>query len=233
MKLAVLFSGGKDSHLALYKASLEHEIVCAITMKSENSYSYMFQSLGVEYTALQLKAQGILQHIVKTKGEKEAELEDLKRGIREAIELYGVEGIVTGAIKSTYQASRIQQICRDLDIWCFNPLWDLDEEEMLKELISKFSVVLLGVFAYPLTREFVGKKLDTNLVQKLLEYQKKYQISAIGEGGEFESFVLNGPLYKNPLEISIQSLTSEAENCVFVEKFEVIESKNSNNNYNS
>ncbi|MCH8519604.1 MAG: diphthine--ammonia ligase [Nanoarchaeota archaeon] len=222
MKLAVLFSGGKDSHLAMYKASKEHEIVCAITMKSRNSYSYMFQSLGFEYTSLQLKMQQIKQHIVQTYGEKEEELEDLKRGIQETIELYGVEGIVTGAIKSTYQASRIQKICRDLDIWCFNPLWEINEEEMLEELSSlHFEVVLLGVFGYPLTKKFVGETLNEDIIQKLLLFKEKYALSPIGEGGEYESFVLNGPLYKQSLDIKINSIREESENCVYVEDFKV------------
>ena len=218
MKLAILFSGGKDSHLAMYKASKEHEIVCAITMKSKNNFSYMFQSLGFEYTAVQLQAQSIPQHIVETLGNKEEELQDLKRGIQETIELYGVEGIVTGAIKSTYQASRIQQICRELDIWCFNPLWEIDEEEMLKELQElNFEIVLLGVFGYPLTKEFVGKRLDLETITTLLKFKKLYQLSPIGEGGEFESFVLNGPLYAQKLTLDIHSIKEESENCAYVE----------------
>ena len=218
MKLAILFSGGKDSHLAMYKASKEHEIVCAVTMKSQNNFSYMFQSLGFEYTTLQLQAQSIPQHIVETLGNKEEELQDLKRGIQETIELYGVEGIVTGAIKSTYQASRIQQICRELDIWCFNPLWEIDEEEMLKELQElNFEIVLLGVFGYPLTKEFVGKRLDLETITTLLKFKKLYQLSPIGEGGEFESFVLNGPLYAQKLILEIHSIKEESENCTYVE----------------
>ncbi|MFT4244496.1 MAG: diphthine--ammonia ligase [Candidatus Woesearchaeota archaeon] len=222
MKLAVLFSGGKDSHLAMYKASKEHEVVCAITMKSLNNFSYMFQSLGFDNITLQLETQSIPQHIVETLGNKEEELQDLKRGIQETIELFHIQGVVTGAIKSTYQASRIQQICRELDIWCFNPLWEIDEEEMLVELQElNFEIVLLGVFGYPLTKEFVGKRLDTQTITKLLKFKELYQLSPIGEGGEFESFVLNGPLYKRPLEIKSYSIKEEFENCVYVEKFEI------------
>lgn len=221
MKLAVLFSGGKDSHLAMYKASLDHEIVCAITVKSQNNFSYMFQSLGFEFTALQLKAQGIDQHVVETKGEQENELIDLKRGIEEVIEKYGVEGIVTGAIQSTYQASRIQKICKELDIWCFNPLWDINHEEMIEELTQQFRGVILGIFAYPLDKLFVGALMNKDTFQKLLIYEKKYQISAIGEGGEFESFIINGPLYKYPLKFKLKSIEEESENCAYVNSFEI------------
>lgn len=223
MKLAILFSGGKDSHLAMYKASKEHEISCGITMKSLNSYSYMFQSLGCEYTKLQLEMQGIPQILVETEGEKEKELEDLKNGIIQAVEEYQIDGIITGAILSTYQSSRIQQICDDLNLWCFNPLWQINEKEMLEELEKHFEVILLGVFGYPLTKSFVGKKLDSQTISKLLEFKEKFQLSPIGEGGEFESFVLNGPMYKKSLSIDIKSIEEENENCVYVKDFKVNE----------
>lgn len=222
MRLAVLFSGGKDSHLAMYKASIDHEIVCGITMNSENDYSYMFQSLGCEYTKIQLELQGVPQLLISTQGEKEKELEDLKKGIEQAIEKYQIEGIVTGAILSTYQSSRIQKICKELDIWCFNPLWQMSSEQMFEEL-NKFSfeIVLLGVFGYPLNKNFVGKFLDLDLQQKLLDYEKKYQISAIGEGGEFESFVINGPLYSKKIDIEIGDIVEESENSVYVKNFKL------------
>lgn len=222
MKLAVLFSGGKDSHLAMYKASIDNEISCAITMKSQNNYSYMFQSLGCEYTKLQLNSQGIPQLLVNTKGEKEKELVDLKKGIEEAMQKYGIEGVVTGAIMSTYQSSRIQQICDELDLWCFNPLWQMNSEQMFEELNSLgFEVILLGVFGYPLDKTFVGKTLDIELQKKLVEYEKKYQISAIGEGGEFESFVINGPMYSYSLRLEIGEIEEESENSVYLSSFKV------------
>lgn len=223
MKLAVLFSGGKDSHLAMYKASLDHEIACAITVKSTNRFSYMFQSLGFEYTSMQLFAQGVEQHVVETSGEKEEELVDLEKGIEETIEKFGVEGVVTGAIESIYQASRIQKICAKLNLWCFNPLWQMDKKKMLQELEENFQGVILGVFAYPLDESFVGVEMGNSLYTKLQDYEERYQISAIGEGGEFESFISNGPMYKYPLNIQISSLKKDSENCVYVEKFNVFE----------
>ena len=222
MKVAVLFSGGKDSHLALYKASKEHNVACAITLHSKNKYSYMFQSLGIKYTSLQLELQNIQQLSIETQGEKEKELEDLKYGIIQAIKLYNITGIVTGAILSTYQSSRIQQICDELNIWCFNPLWQMSSESMFEELEKEgFEVALLGVFAYPLNSSFVGKKLNSTLKSQLLEYEKKYHISAIGEGGEYESFVLNGPLYTKSLNLEVKSVTTETENCAYVKEFNI------------
>ena len=111
MKLAVLFSGGKDSTYAAFLAKESgHELVCLITIASENQDSYMFHTPSISATEVQAKSMNLplIQHT--TKGVKEDELKDLKDVINQVKEEYGVEGIVTGAVGSVYQASRIQTI---------------------------------------------------------------------------------------------------------------------------
>ncbi len=202
MKLAVLFSGGKDSNYALYEASKKHEIACLISMISDNKESYMFQTPGNDFLDMQADSLNIPLLKIPTKGKKEEELKDLKLAIQIAKEKFGIEGVVTGAIKSAYQSSRIQKICYELEIWCFNPLWQIDEHQFLQKLIkSKFEVMIIGVFAYPLTQKYIGKILDEKILEELFEIEKKYSISPAGEGGELESFVLNGPLHKKRLNI--------------------------------
>lgn len=208
MKLAVLYSGGKDSTYALLKAKKENEIVCLLNVKSKNNESYMFQSAANNILEFQSSALEIPLLQKETLGEKELELEDLKKLIEEAKERYKIEGLVTGTIKSVYQSSRIQKICNDLDLWCFNPLWQIDEEEYLEELFeNNFEVIIVGIAAYPLTKDFLGKKLDRKLANKL----KELNVSQIGEGGEFESFVINSPVHKRKLEIidSDNNMTGE------------------------
>lgn len=204
MKLAVLYSGGKDSNYALYKAqSYGHEIKCLINVKSKNNESYMFQSPGAGYTKFQSQSLDIPIITKETLGEKEKEIQDLKDAIIDAIKNYKIEGIVTGAIKSVYQASRIQNICNELDIWCFNPLWQINEEEFIQELISnEFKVMIIGIAAYPLDKSFIGKYLDTEMLKKLKKLSKEYGLSIAGEGGEFETFVLDSPIFDRRLIIS-------------------------------
>jgi ABC transporter with metal-binding/Fe-S-binding domain ATP-binding protein len=145
-----------------------------------------------------------------TKGHKEEELVDLKDAIAAAREKYGIEGIVTGAIESVYQAARVQRICRDLDLWCFNPLWQINQVDYLRLLISDgFKIIISGVFAYPFDESWVGATLTEELVQKLEQLQKKYKINPSGEGGELETFVLDGPLFKKRIEILKASRTYE------------------------
>lgn len=203
MKLGVLFSGGKDSHLAAWIAKKEgHELTCLITLESKNKESYMFHTPSISSTKVQAEAMGIPLLKVLTRGEKEEELNDLTKAIKKAKSDYAIKGIVTGAVESVYQSSRIQKICLELGLICFNPLWQRNPEELLKELIEEgFEAIVVGVFAYPLEKNFLGKKIDEVFILEMKRLNKKYGIHIAGEGGEYESFVLFGPLYRKRLEV--------------------------------
>jgi len=201
MKSSVLFSGGKDSSLALYYALKESEVSCLISIISENKESYMFHTPNIHLVEKQAEAINLPILISQTKGKKEEELKDLKRAIKEAIEKYNIEALYTGAIASEYQASRIANICKELSIKCINPLWHKPEFELLEELLRlKFEVIIIGVFAEGM-ENLVAKKLDKSLINELKILKEKYKIHVMGEGGEYESLVLNAPYFKHGLTI--------------------------------
>jgi diphthine-ammonia ligase len=168
MRLGALFSGGKDSTFAIYKASKEHEVVCLISMISENPESYMFHTPNISLVKMQAEALGLPLIQAGTKGEKEKELKDLKRAISIAKQEFGLEGIVTGAVASQYQEERIGKICRELNLECINPLWKRDQVELLQELVkSGFKVIISGVFAYPLRKDWLGREMDKGMIKEL------------------------------------------------------------------
>jgi len=202
MRVGVLFSGGKDSCLALQKAMCFHDVVCLISLISENRESYMFHVPNIEVTGRQAEAIGLPIVQRRTKGEKEKELEDLKKAVDEAKADFGVGGIVTGAVKSVYQSTRVQRICRRLGLWCFDPLWLKDEIELLNEVVQGgFEVIISGVFAFPLNREFLGRRLDIDMIRRLERLKQEYGLSPAGEGGELETTVTDAPFFKRRLEI--------------------------------
>lgn len=211
MKLGVLYSGGKDSTLALMKAKEHHDIVCLITLVSENTESYMFHTPNIHLTKLQAEAMQFPLVFVKTMGEKEKELEDLKQAIKTAKERYCVDGIVTGSVRSTYQTSRIQQICHELKLWCFNPLWLKDQVELLQEIVDKkMCAIISGVFAEAIDETFIGKEIDKNIVGKLSKIASTHHINPAGEGGEIETTVLDAPVFKK--KIIVMKHTQEYDN---------------------
>jgi asparagine synthase (glutamine-hydrolysing) len=173
----------------------------------------MFHTPSISETKKQAREMQIPIIIQKTKGEKEEELKDLENAIKIAIEKYKIEGIVTGALYSDYQFSRIKKICEKLKIKCVNPLWHKDEIEYLNELIkNNFKIVITGVFAYPLDKNWLGRIIDEKFVKDAVELEEKYKIHAAGEGGEFETFVIDCPLFKNELKIKSFRDFKEGEN---------------------
>lgn len=214
MRLGVLYSGGKDSTLAAYLAKKEgYELCVLITIESENKNSYMFHTPNIKKVEKQAKSMNIPLVSIKTKGKKELELKELENAIKKAEKEYDIQGIVTGAVESVYQAVRVQKICNKLNLTCFNPLWQKDQFELLESLIkNNFEVIITSVAAYPLDNKFLGKKIDKYLLEEIKKLNKKYHISAAGEGGEFETFVLYCPLFKRRLKIKDKKIYGEENN---------------------
>ncbi|MDH5688279.1 MAG: diphthine--ammonia ligase, partial [Candidatus Bathyarchaeota archaeon] len=144
------------------------------------------------------EASGIPLVKAETSGVKEEEVEDLKRLLAEL----DVDGIVSGAVYSEYQKSRIDRVCREIGKKSVSPLWHENPSRLMIELIdSRFEVVIVGVYAYGLDQNWLGRRIDRSALEELVELEKRYQISVIGEGGEFETFVLYAPYFKKRIHI--------------------------------
>ena len=200
MRLAALISGGKDGVLALHHAVWEgHEVAYLVAMFPRRADSWMFHVPNVHLTPLISEALGIPLEKGLTSGLKERELEDLKAVLAKL----DVDGVVSGAVRSRYQKERIDRICRELGLVSYAPLWGRDELAILRELVEKgFEVVFVGVFAYGLDGSWLGRRLDEEAVRDLLALRGRYNISLVGEGGEYETLVLDAPLYRSRLEIT-------------------------------
>ncbi len=211
MRLGVLFSGGKDSAYACNLAMMRDEVVCLITIASKNKESYMFHTPNVNLARLQADACKIPLIEYETEGEKESELSDLKAAIAVAKKDYKIEGVVSGAIMSVYQAARVQRICNELNIFCFNPLWYTDQREYMNKIISEgFEILISGVFAYPLDEKWLGKRVDAECLSSLERLAAKYRITLTGEGGEFETFTADAPFFKK--RIVVDKATASCRN---------------------
>jgi len=223
MRVAVLVSGGKDSALALHHVLNEgHEVKCLATMVPLREDSWMFHYPNIHLVDLFAEAVGIQVVKAETLGIKEKEVEDLKR----LIGTLDVEGIVSGAIASNYQKSRIEKICMDLGIECLSPLWHQDPLSILNEILERrFEVIIAGVYAHGFGEEWLGRKIDENAIADLLELNRKYGISLAGEGGEYETLVLDTPLFKSRIRIVEAEKTWKGETGYYRVKKAVLENK--------
>jgi predicted ATP pyrophosphatase (TIGR00289 family) len=199
VRVAVLATGGKDSTLALYRVLKEgYEVKYVVGMIPQREDSWMFHYPNMHLIDLFAEAVGIPLAKAETSGIKESELEDL----RTLLGKLDVEGLVSGAIASSYQKTRIENICKQLKLECIMPLWQEDQLKILKEILSlKFEAIITGVYAYGFSREWLGRKIDEATVEDLLRLNKQYGVSLAGEGGEYETFVVDAPFFKKRIKI--------------------------------
>jgi len=223
MKVCVLYSGGKDSNLALLKAYEVFDVVCLVTISPKSEESIIFHYPNTQLVKLQAESLK-LPLIMKTcLDDERSSLKALYDVLKEAKEQYDAEGVVTGAIRSTYQATRFQRICDDLGLWCFNPLWLRDEVSILNEALDHGSeVVFTRVAGYPLEKSMLGKKITKETI-KTLERMKDF-VNPAGEGGEYETLVLDMPMFTKKLKIvDCVVVGSDYDATLIVQKAELVE----------
>lgn len=199
MRVAALISGGKDSALALHRALQEgHEVNFLVAMIPQKEDSWMFHYPNIHLTDLFAKAADIFLVKGKTKGVKEAELADLKR----TLATLDIEGVVSGAVASQYQKKRIQKICEELKLDSITPLWKENPLKLLRELVNqRFKAIITGVYAHGFNKEWLGRQIDADTIATLIDLNRSHQISLVGEGGEYETLVLDTPFFQRKIEL--------------------------------
>lgn len=203
-KVAVLFSGGKDSCLALHKAVQEgYEVSCLLTILPSNKDSFMFHAPIEELLKKQVKELGIEHVVMGSKGQKEKELGDLEELIRKV--RTKVKGIVVGGIASNYQGKRIKKICEKLGLEFIAPLWDYEPEKIWKELLEAgFKIILTKVSCEGISRSFIGKVIGKEELEELKKLGEKFGFRLDFEGGEAESAVVYMPEFKKEIKIEFK-----------------------------
>lgn len=212
INIGALISSGKDSIYALYlMLKKKYNVKCMITLKSENPDSYMFHTPTIDLVKLQADAINLPLFTGTTKGEKEKELKDLKSAIKKAKEKYKLDGIVTGALFSNYQRERIEKICDELGLRAFSPLWHMDQEQEMRSILKDgFKFVITKVAAEGFSKKWF-KIIENKDVDELVKLNKKLGINIAGEGGEFETLMVNGPIFKEKIEIVDYAVDEESE----------------------
>lgn len=213
-KLVCLFSGGKDSVLALHiLKNMNYDIPCLISIISKNKDSYMYHTPNMHLVDLQAEALNIPLIKVNTSGKKEDELRALKRALNIAKKKYFVNGVITGAIYSNYQRDRVERISDSLGLKVFSPLWHYSQEDVIKELIGlKIDAIITKIAAYGLNKSHLNKHLDKYMLSHLINLNKNFGFNIAGEGGEYESLVLDCPLFSKKIILDKTQIKEENEN---------------------
>jgi ABC transporter with metal-binding/Fe-S-binding domain ATP-binding protein len=199
LRFAALVSGGKDSTLAIHRIITRgFTVKKLVAMIPQREDSWMFHYPNIHLTKLFSEATGIPIVQAETSGVKEEELNDLKK----VLSKLDVDGVVHGGISSTYQKNHIEKICSKLNLKVLAPLWHENPIKLLKETLDlEFETVFVGLSAYGFNSSWLGRKIDEKTIEELVELQKKYHISPVGEGGEYETLVLNAPFFKKKIQL--------------------------------
>jgi len=201
MRVAVLFSGGKDSTFATHVALQQGwDVGYLVTLLPARSDSYMFHHPCAELAWLQAEAMGVKHVVRETAGEKEKELEDLTAALASVKD--DVIGVVSGAIASRYQKDRVDAVCKELGIRSIAPLWGKDQYTLLKdEIAAGLQIVMTAVAAEGLDASWLGRIIDKDAANELALLGKKSGINIAGEGGEYETFVTDAPFFKKRIDL--------------------------------
>ena len=224
MKLAALFSGGKDSTYAIYLAKkLGHSVDVLLTLYPHSSESHLLHYPNIEFTQLQAESMKIPQLIEKTHSDdSENESKKLNNLISLAKEKYSIDGIVHGGILSEYQKDNFSLICEKNQLKIISPLWNKEPESYMKELLNEnFEYIISTVSSAGLNDSWLGRIIDKNGLDELQKLQKKFRFNLNFEGGEAETFVTNCPLFEKRL--LIQDSTTEWDG--YRGRFEILEAK--------
>ncbi|MCD6503061.1 MAG: diphthine--ammonia ligase [Thermoplasmata archaeon] len=218
---ASLISGGKDSVYATYLAIKNRlNVVYGINVIPRRDDSYMFHYPNAHLAPVITEAIGLRPIVVEVSGVKEKEVDELKSFL---IDL-NIDGIVAGAIASKYQKTRLEKICDDLGLEMYVPLWGCDPVDHLRNIISDgFRVMIIGVYGLGL-EGLLGKIIDENVLEKLIEVNRHFGTHVAGEGGEFETLVLDGPIFKKKLVIEDYEVMKGLNwGCIRVKSYKVLE----------
>lgn len=201
MRVAPLVSTGKDSTYAMQLAARAHDVVALGAMVPSSEDSWMFHRPTRDLLNLFARATDTAIVIEETAGEKEKELDDLRRLLTRLKEL-GAEGIVTGAVASTYQRTRVEDLCDDLGLHVLSPLWGKDGAELLEEMLDAgMEIMVVKTAARGLGEEWLGRVIDRDALEELKELNEEHGVHVAGEGGEYETLTLASPLFRGRIEV--------------------------------
>jgi diphthine-ammonia ligase len=200
LRVAVSFSGGKDSTYATWIALHQGWDVRLITVMPRSTDSMIFHHPNTEWTHLQALAMGLPHEIVEMKSEDE--LVDLQQALAEMKSEREISGLVTGAVASDYQKTRFDNMSHAIGLKTYAPLWHKSPRLLVENLVkSGFRIILTAVAAKGLDESWLGRELTEREWSKLEHLSKIHGIHLTGEGGEYESFVLDAPHFSEAIQI--------------------------------
>ena len=211
-----LFSGGKDSSWALYRALERGLDVSQLLTVHPAGDSYMYHTPATELAPLAAESIGIdlvevepddfgADDVDDAGAQGDAEVAPLEEAVSAIASTAGVSvaGVTAGAVESEFQTSRIRAMCDRLDVDLFAPLWGRDPVKLAESMLAAgFEIQIVQVAAHGLDESWLGRHYDRDTLDALIELRDAYGVHPLGEGGEFETYVVDGPHMDRRIDFS-------------------------------
>jgi len=194
------WSGGKDSCFACYRATINGlKVRCLANMITDDGKRSWSHGQSADLLQVQSKAIGIpLVQRCTTRKEYEAEFKNMLRTFKEE----GINGGIFGDIDFNEHREWIERVCQSADITPHLPLWGESQEKILRDFINLgFETIIVVTKPDLLGEEWLGRKVDLDFLKHLDKLRETKDITPCGESGEYHTFVVNGPLFKQQIEI--------------------------------
>lgn len=225
MDVAILYSGGKDSTLCYeYAKKKGWNVKYFISVKPTRTDCFLFHYATVEHTkdlAKILKVNHVYATCEVADPKKEADI------IKEIVKKNPVETILLGGVGlQETQIKSIRDAVFELGIEVFASHTGKNHAEMMYDMIERgYDIRICQVATEGLGKEWVGKKLTRESFQKLKELSDRYGFNIGGEGGYYDTFVCDGPIFSKRLEVLDFDVVMEDEYCghMNVNSFQIID----------
>ncbi|MHA2226046.1 MAG: Dph6-related ATP pyrophosphatase [Candidatus Hodarchaeales archaeon] len=199
MEVMCLVSGGKDSVLALWLALHQYNVTSVFTIRSTCLDSLLFHLPNSENVSLVIDMLGLSHRVIWI---DKCEIKDEIQILKEAFIESGADAVITGGIRSEFQRFKFNRAAQLANMKCLNPLWRLSSKILLSELIeNNFHIIISSVSGMGLKKDLLGKKLTFKVLEELAKNFSEPENVLVGEGGEYESFVLDAPFFPSRIEI--------------------------------
>ena len=194
----MLWSGGKDSALALHEAKRQgYRVVCLATFVPPNPN---FLAHPLSFIKLQTRALRLPHYLLPISEPFEPAYETALMKLRQTT---AVNVVITGDIAEVDGSPNwIHLRTRAIHMEAHTPLWGRNRESLLRQLLNEgFSVVFSCAKSRWLSENWVGRELSESAIAELFKIRERTGLDLCGEEGEYHTLVTDGPCFARRIVI--------------------------------
>jgi len=214
---ASLFSGGKDSSYALYRAMESGRVVARLVTVHPPADSFMYHVPATRLASLAAESVGVplvevepdlsTADVTDSGDQGDRELEPLEAALADLADDVDLAGVTAGAVESEYQTRRIRAMAERLGLDLYAPLWREDPRELAESMLDAgFEIRIVQVAAEGLDETWLGRMLDRAALAELERLGERHGVHLLGEGGEYETLVVDGPHMDRRIELEYETV---------------------------